>query len=101
MQQKLLLLLENASACIIMYIMQAMLFTCWQHASPSSTDDLAQLATWVGEKGIWQAYTGMNAGAHLMIWTKPLKGVLSLTGTLNDLKSKEAIRPGNCLECIT
>jgi len=78
--------------------MQAMLFTCYQHASQSSTDDLAQLATWVGERGVWQAYTGMNAGAHLTIWTKPLKGVLSLTGTLNDLKSKEPIRPGNWRE---
>ncbi len=99
MQQKLLLLLGDASACISWCIMQAMLFTCYQHASQSSTDDLAQLATWVGERGsIQQTYTGMNAGAHLMIWTKPLKGVLSLTGTLNDLKSKEPIRPGNWRE---
>ncbi len=92
------MVLGDACACRIWYNMHATLCTCCHDKSQSSTDDLAQLATWVVVRAIWQAHTGTNAGAHLMIWTKPLKGVLSLTGTLNDLKSKELIRPGNWRE---
>ena len=39
-----------------------------------------------------------NDATHLMMSTRPTKGVLLLTGTLKHLKSKEPIRPGNWRE---